>query len=134
MKWITIDNLIAAAPDAVDQSSLRKLKGSLERALYRAETCSLGKMVDNLVFVGQDIDDLVDATADTFHKGKIESDQYDQFIEKIEQFQWGTVPWAIKNTLVEKCGCSDSPRAGYLKYLKEEERRAGEFRKRTAKP
>lgn len=105
MEYISVDELIASAPDVISRGTLGNVKQSFMLAKYRAETCSFGKMVDNLVFVGQGIDDVVDELAYAFKKGKIESADYDSYIKKIEEFQWGTVTKTIKDALVEKCVC-----------------------------
>jgi len=105
MGTISVDQLLADAPDVINKSTLGNLKQSFHLAKYRAENCSFGKMVDNLVFVGQGIDEVVDELANALHKGKIDSEEYDSYIKKIESFQWNTVTKTIKDTIVEKCGC-----------------------------
>lgn len=105
MDYPTIEQLIEEAPEVISKSTLGNLKQTFNLAKYRAEACSLGKMADNLLFVGQGIDDVVDELAYAFHKGKIESSDYDAYIEKLESFQWGTVPEMVKDALYQKCGC-----------------------------
>jgi len=105
MEYISVDQLIADAPVVINRGTLGNVKQSFQLAKYRAETCSFGKMVDNLVFVGQGIDDMIDEMAYAFQKGKIESDEYDSYIKKIEEFQWGTVTKTINDALVDNCGC-----------------------------
>ncbi|GAH65204.1 unnamed protein product [marine sediment metagenome] len=105
MEYISIDQLIASAPSVISRGTLGNVKQSFQLAKYRAETCSFGEMIDNLLFVGQGIDDIVDELAHAFHKGKIESADYDSYIQKIEAFQWRTVPKTIKEALIDKCSC-----------------------------
>lgn len=105
MDYPTIEQLIAEAPDVISRSTLKNLKTVFELAKYRAETCSLGKMADNLLFVGQGIDDIVEEMAYAFQRGRIESSDYDAYIRKLESFQWGTVPKVVKDALSQKCAC-----------------------------
>jgi len=105
MDYPTVEQLIDEAPDVISRSTLKKLKTVFELAKYRAKTCSLGKMADNLLFVGQGIDDIVDEMAYAFQKGRIESSDYDAYIKKIEGFQWGTVTKTMEDILLEKCKC-----------------------------
>lgn len=104
-EYPSIDDLISKAPEAISRSTLGNLKQTFGLAKHRAETCSFGEMIDNLLFVGQGIDDIVDELAHAFHKGKIESEDYDSYIRKIEAFQWHTVPKTIKDALTYKCSC-----------------------------
>lgn len=104
-KYITIDQLIESAPKVISKSTLGNLKQSFEGAKHRAENCEMGKMVDNLLFIGQGLDEVVDEMAFAFRKGTIESADYDVYIKKIEEFQWGTVTKTIKDILLDKCKC-----------------------------
>lgn len=104
-EYITLEQLVDAAPDIISKSTLGNLKQTFKGAKYRAETCDFGGMVDSLLFVGQGLDDMVDEMAYAFKKGKIESADYDAYIKKIEGFQWGTVTKTIKDILLEKCKC-----------------------------
>ena len=105
MGEISVDQLLADAPDVINKSTLGNLKQSFQLAKNRAETCTFDKMVDNLVFVGQGIDDVVDELAHALHKGKIEPEDYDSYILKIESFQWNTVPNTIIGAISAGCGC-----------------------------
>lgn len=109
MDYPTVEQLIAEAPEVISKSTLGNLKQVFSLAKHRAETCSFGKMADNLVFVGQGIDEIIDELAYAFQKGRIESSDYDAYIRKLESFQWGTVPKMIKDTLPLKCGCKLVP-------------------------
>ena len=105
MEYPTVEQMIDEAPDVVSRGTLGNLKQSYNLAKYRAASCSLGKMTDNLLFVGQGIDDIIDEMAYAFGKGRIESSDYDAYIRKLESFQWGTVPAMVKEALSHKCGC-----------------------------
>jgi len=105
----TVEQLIAEAPDVISRDTLGNLKQVYNLTKYRAATCSLGKMADNLLFIGQGIDDIVDEMAYAFKKGRIESSDYDAYIRKIESFQWGTIPAMVKDVLPQKCGCKLVP-------------------------
>ncbi|GAH46896.1 unnamed protein product [marine sediment metagenome] len=105
MGYINIEQLIEAAPDVISRGTLGDIKTSFGLAKHWAENCVLGKMVDSLLFVGQGIDDVVDEMAYAFKKGKIESEDYDAYISKLEEFQWGTVPRMVKDILPERCSC-----------------------------
>ncbi|MBA7554072.1 hypothetical protein ES705_46684 [subsurface metagenome] len=94
----------------ISRDTLGNLKQVYNLAKYRAATCSIGKMADNLLFIGQGIDDMVDELAYAFQKGRIESSDYDVYVRKIESFQWGTVPAMVKDALSQKCGCKLAPR------------------------
>ena len=106
-KYITIEQLMESAPEGISRSTLGNLKQSFEGAKYRAGTCEFGKMVDNLLFVGQGLDDTVDELAHALKKNKIESADYDAYIKKIEDFQYGTVTKTIKDILLENCTCKE---------------------------
>jgi len=106
-KHITIEQLIDAAPKVISHSTLGNLKQSFAGAKYRAETCDFGGMVDGLLFVGQGLDEIVDEMAFAFKKGTVESADYDAYIKKIEDFQWGTVTKTIKDILLGKCKCGE---------------------------
>jgi len=101
----TVEQLIDEAPDAISRNTIRHLKTVFDLAKYRAETCALGKMADNLLFVGQGIDDIIDEMSYAFQKGRIELSDYDTYVRKLESFQWGTVPKMVKDSLTQKCGC-----------------------------
>jgi len=107
MEYITLEQLVDSAPDVISKSTLGNLKQTFKGAKHRAETCDMGKMVDNLLFIGQGLDDVVDEMAYAFKKGKIESADYDAYIKKIEEFQWKTVTKTIKDILIEKCSCKE---------------------------
>lgn len=109
MDYPTVEELIAEAPEVISKSTLGNLKQVFNLAKYRAASCSLGKMADNLLFVGQGIDDVIDEMAYAFQKGRIESSDYDAYIRKIESFQWGTVPSMVKDALSQKCSCKLVP-------------------------
>lgn len=109
MDYPTVEQLIAEAPDVISRDTLGNLKQVYNLAKYRAASCSLGKMADNLLFIGQGIDDVIDEMAYAFQKGRIESSDYDAYIRKIESFQWGTVPAMVKDALYQKCGCKLVP-------------------------
>ena len=109
MDYPTVEQLIEESPEVISKSTLGNLKQVYNLAKYRAATCALGKMADNLLFIGQGIDDVVDEMAYAFQKGRIESSDYDAYIRKIESFQWGTVPAMIKDALFQKCGCKLVP-------------------------
>lgn len=109
MDILTVEQLIEEAPEVISKSTLGNLKQVYNLAKYRAATCDLGKMADNLLFIGQGLDDIVDEMAYAFQKGRIESSDYDAYILKIESFQWGTVPAMIKDALFQKCGCKLVP-------------------------
>lgn len=105
MDYPTVEQFIDAAPDVISRSTLGNLKQVFNLAKYRAETCSLGKMADNLVFIGQGLDEIVEEMAHAFGKGEIELSDYDAYVRKLESFQWGTVPKMVKDALSQKCGC-----------------------------
>lgn len=105
MEGITIDQLVDNAPDVINRSTLNHIRTVFGLAKRQAEKCSIGEMIDALLFVGQGIDDVVDEMAYAFQKGRIESADYDDYVLKIESFQWKTVPKVVGNALVENCGC-----------------------------
>ncbi len=109
MDYPTVEELIAEAPEVINTSTLGNLKQVYNLAKYRAASCSLGKMADNLLFIGQGLDEIVDELAYAFHKGRIESSDYDAYIKKLESFQWGTVPAMVKDALSQKCSCKLVP-------------------------
>jgi len=109
MDYPTVEELIAEAPEVISKSTLGNLKQVYNLAKYRAASCSLGKMADNLLFIGQGIDDVIDEMAYAFQKGRVESSDYDAYILRIESFQWGTVPAMIKDALSQNCGCKLVP-------------------------
>ena len=105
VEHVTIDQLVDNAPDVININTLKGLKTTFELTKQRAESCAYGEMADDLGFIADKVNDIIDEMAYAFKKGRIESKDYDDYVKKIESFHWGTVPKMIKETLVDKCSC-----------------------------
>jgi len=104
-KVSTIDRLLAAAPETIDDHTLHNLRQSYNAALKRAENCEISEMVGNLLLFGQTADEIVDEMAWALRKDILQSADYDTYVRLLGLFQRRTVPQAIKKILLEECKC-----------------------------
>lgn len=104
-EYITIDELRKIKPKMVSSEMMEELATRFQLATSFASSCELGKMTEDLMWVGESIDNILDEAQFALRHKTMTGPEYDEFIRKLEEFQHGTVVKAIKDTLVEKCNC-----------------------------
>jgi len=104
-EYITVDELRKATPKAVSSEFMNGLARNFELAVSFAESCELGKMTENLMWIGEVVEGIVNEAHFGLRKRTISEVDHHDFIRKLEEFQHGTVVKAIKDTLVKECNC-----------------------------